>query len=171
VSITSATSGATICYTTNGSTPAATTPGTCSTGTTLANGGTVTVSTSETLRAIATQSGFANSAVASANYTIGAADFSLSASPTSLTISRGSSGSSTVTVTAINGFSSVVSLTLQGLPNKTNYSFTPSSVTGSGSSTLKITVNKPASPGNYALMITGSGGGVTHTTTLTLTIN
>ncbi|MGD0224683.1 MAG: glycoside hydrolase family 88 protein [Terriglobia bacterium] len=70
VSITSTTSGATICYTTNGSTPAANTPGTCSTGTALANGGSVMVSTSETLEAIGTENGFTNSAVGSATYTI-----------------------------------------------------------------------------------------------------
>jgi hypothetical protein len=71
VTISSTTSGATICYTTNGTTPAATTPGTCSTGTTLANGGSVTVSTSETLEAIATESAFTNSTVATGTYTIG----------------------------------------------------------------------------------------------------
>ena len=70
VSITSATSGATICYTTDGSAPAANTPGTCSTGTALANGGSVLVSTSETLEAIGTENGFTNSALGSASYTI-----------------------------------------------------------------------------------------------------
>ena len=70
VTISSATSGATLCYTTNGTTPAANTPGTCSTGTTLANGGTVTVSVSETLQAIGTESGLTNSAVGSAAYVI-----------------------------------------------------------------------------------------------------
>ncbi|HUO38862.1 MAG TPA: Ig-like domain repeat protein [Mycobacterium sp.] len=70
VTITSATGGATICYTTNGTTPAATSPGTCSTGTTLANGGAVSVAVSETLEAIATESGLNNSGVASAAYTI-----------------------------------------------------------------------------------------------------
>ena len=73
VTIRSATSGAILCYTTDGSIPAAATPGTCSTGATLANGGTVTVSTAETLAALATESGFTNSAVASASYTISAA--------------------------------------------------------------------------------------------------
>ena len=72
VSITSATSGATICYTTNGSTPAANTPGTCSTGTALANGGSITVRTSETLEALGTENGFTNSAVGSSSYTISA---------------------------------------------------------------------------------------------------
>ncbi len=70
VSITSATSGATICYTTNGSAPAANIPGTCSTGTALANGGSVMVSTSETLKAIGTENGFTNSAVGGASYII-----------------------------------------------------------------------------------------------------
>jgi hypothetical protein len=72
VTITSATSGATICYTTDGSNPAASTPGTCSAGTTLANGAAVTVSTSETLKAIATESGFTNSGAGSAAYVINA---------------------------------------------------------------------------------------------------
>ena len=70
VSITSTTGGVTICYTTDGSTPAANTPGTCSTGTAMANGGSVTVSTSQTLKAIGTESTFTNSAVGSASYTI-----------------------------------------------------------------------------------------------------
>jgi hypothetical protein len=71
VTITSTTNGATICYTIDGTTPTATSPGTCSTGTTLANGGAVTVSISEILEAIATESGFSNSGVASATYAIG----------------------------------------------------------------------------------------------------
>src|SRR5208282_5049533 len=70
VTISSITSGATICYTTNGTTPAANSPGACSNGTPLANGGTVTVGGSETLQAIGTESGLTNSAVGSASYTI-----------------------------------------------------------------------------------------------------
>ena len=68
VTISTATSGATICYTTNGTTPAAGTPGTCSTGSSYS--GPVSVASSETLRAIATKTGYTNSSVASAAYTI-----------------------------------------------------------------------------------------------------
>ena len=68
VTISTATSGATICYTTNGTTPAAGTPGTCSTGSTYS--GPVSVASSETLRAIVTKTGYTNSSVASAAYTI-----------------------------------------------------------------------------------------------------
>jgi hypothetical protein len=62
VTIATATGGATIRYTTDGSTP------TTTTGTVYA--GPVTVSTTTTLKAIAFESGFTNSAVSSASYTI-----------------------------------------------------------------------------------------------------
>lgn len=75
ITITSATSGVTICYTTSGADPTATTPGTCDGGsTTLANGGSFSLSTSATVKAIATLSGNINSAVGSAAYTIGSGD-------------------------------------------------------------------------------------------------
>ena len=60
--------GATLCYTTDGSTPTATTPGTCSHGTTYS--GPFSVGTTETVNAIGTEVGFANSSVASAFYMI-----------------------------------------------------------------------------------------------------
>lgn len=61
-------SGATICYTTNGTTPAATTEGTCSTGTTYSSA--ITVSSTETIQALATESGYTNSSVGSGVYAI-----------------------------------------------------------------------------------------------------
>lgn len=63
VTISSTTSGATIRYTTDGTTPTATT------GTTLSNGGTVSISESCTLKAVAVLSGTASS-VTSGTYTI-----------------------------------------------------------------------------------------------------
>jgi hypothetical protein len=67
---TSSTSGAVLCYTTDGSTPTATTPGTCSTGTTLANGGSVTFSTSTSFNVIATAAAYTNSSLATFAYTV-----------------------------------------------------------------------------------------------------
>jgi len=61
-------SGATGCYTVDGSTPAATTAGSCSHG--FSYSGTFAVSTSETVNALATESGWTNSSVANAAYTI-----------------------------------------------------------------------------------------------------
>lgn len=68
VTISTTTSGATICYTTDGTTPTAVTPGTCTTGTTYSSA--ITVSATETINAIATETGYQNSSVGSATYTI-----------------------------------------------------------------------------------------------------
>lgn len=68
VTISTTTSGATICYTVDGSTPLAATPGTCSHGTTYSTA--VSVSSIETINAIATKTALLNSAAGSAVYTI-----------------------------------------------------------------------------------------------------
>jgi hypothetical protein len=135
VTISDTTAGATIFYTTDGSTPStASTPYT----------GTITVNATETIKAIATATGFANSAVATATYTINlpAPDFQLSVNPSTLTIVAGQSGTATFTVTPKNGFNSQVSFACSGLPSEAACSFSPTSVTPSGAavtSTLTVT--------------------------------
>src|SRR5262249_56979620 len=65
--------------------------------------------------------------------------FTVSVTPTSQTVSRGSSTQYAVTISAQGGFSGTVNLSLSGLPPRTSSSFNPASVVGSGSSTLKVT--------------------------------
>ena len=74
--ISSRTPGATICYRTDGVDPAATTPGTCDAGSTAGtvsadgnNQASFTLSSSATVKALATKAGFTNSAVTSNAYT------------------------------------------------------------------------------------------------------
>jgi len=98
-------------------------------------------------------------------------DFSLSASPSSLTVTAGNAATSTVTVAALNGFSGSVSLSVSGLPTGATGSFTPPSVTGSGTSTLNISTLNTAPPGSYTLVVTGTSGSLTHTVSVTLTVN
>ena len=100
-----------------------------------------------------------------------AADFSLTASPTSATVSRKSSAKFTITVVAIGSFSSAATFKVSGLPSRTNGTFSPSSVTGSGNSTLTISTNKNSPAGTFSLTITATGGGITHSTGVTLTIH
>ncbi len=99
-------------------------------------------------------------------------NFTISASPTSISISPGNSGHSTITTTISGGFDSAIALSATGQPSRVTVSFSPSSIPapGSGSSTMTITVNRRASAGTYPITVKGTGGGVNHTTTVTLTI-
>jgi hypothetical protein len=135
VSISDATAGAAIYYTTNG-----TAPSTSST----AYSSPITVSATETLEAIATASGYSASNVASAAYTVNLPppDFIVAASPSLQTVTAGQNGSTSITVTPQNGFNSAVAFTCAVLPAGPTCSFSPTSVTPSGSaisSTLTVT--------------------------------
>ncbi|HEV2133805.1 MAG TPA: chitobiase/beta-hexosaminidase C-terminal domain-containing protein [Terracidiphilus sp.] len=63
-------SGATCCFTADGSTPTATTPGTCANGNPYTGTSQISVTSTGQRIALATESGWANSALASASYTI-----------------------------------------------------------------------------------------------------
>jgi hypothetical protein len=129
VSISDTTPNAVIYYTTNGNPPTASS-------TQYSNS--ITVSTTETVQAIAVASGYTNSSIGSAAFTINLPppSFSMGISPTSLTIQSGGSGSVTVTVTPANGFNSAVSFVCSGLPSGAACSFSPQQVTPSGSAAL-----------------------------------
>jgi glycosyl hydrolase family 113 len=97
-------------------------------------------------------------------------NFTLSASPTSLTVNRGASGASTITITRSGGFTSAVSLSATGLPSGVTATFNPPSATG-GSSALTLAASSTAATGTVNVTINGSGGGLNRSTTLSLTVN
>lgn len=97
-------------------------------------------------------------------------DFGISVTPSSQTVTRGSSTSYTVTMGALNGFTGTVSLSASGLPNHASASFNPASVTSSGNSTLKVQTGSMTHTGTFALTITGTSGSLTHSTTVKLVV-
>lgn len=97
-------------------------------------------------------------------------NFSLSASPSLVSIAQGSSGSSTITSTVSGGFNSAIGLTASGQPSGVTVSFSPSSITGAGTSTMHITVASTTATGTYPITVTGTSGSTVHTTTVTLTV-
>jgi hypothetical protein len=97
-------------------------------------------------------------------------DFTVADSPASITVARNSTGQSTVTIGALNGFSGTVTLSVTGQGARVTTALSPTSVTGSGSSTLSVTVGKRATTGTRTLTITGTSGSLTHSVNLTLTI-
>ena len=114
-------------------------------------------------------SGLINALAGSSTQTPG---FTISASPTSLSVAQGASGSTTITTAVVDGFDSAVSLSASGLPTGVTATFTPTSIAapGSGTSTLKLAVAATTVAGTYSITVTGSGGGVTQTTTVALTV-
>ncbi len=98
-------------------------------------------------------------------------DFTLAASPSSVTVTAGSSASYTATVSALNGFSGSVSLTANGLPSGATASFTPAAVSGSGSSTLAVSTSATTPAGTYTLTTMGTSGSLSHITSVTLMVN
>src|SRR5271165_5611122 len=98
-------------------------------------------------------------------------DFSISASPSSQTVTAGLGTTYNITVGALNGFTGMVNLSVNGLPSGATGSFTPPSVTGSGTSGLAVSTTSGTAAGTYPLTITGTSGTLTHSTTVTLVVN
>ncbi len=99
-----------------------------------------------------------------------APDFTMAASPGSQTVVAGTGTSYTATVTALNGFTGNVALSVTGLPTGATVTFNPASITNSGSSTASITTSAATPPGTYPLTFTGTSGSVQHSDTPTLIV-
>jgi kumamolisin len=95
--------------------------------------------------------------------------FTLSDSPSSLTITQGGSGTSTITVHDVNGFTGSVTLSASGLPSGVTATFGTNPTTGT--SVLTLTANATATTGTATVTITGTSGSLSATTTLALTVN
>ena len=93
----------------------------------------------------------------------------ISASPNFLTTFPGASGTSTILVNSLGGFSGSANLAVSGLPNGVTAAF--STNPAAGSSVLTITAATSATPGNYPLTITGTAGNLTSIASLALTID
>ncbi len=98
--------------------------------------------------------------------------FSLSASPASVSVAAGSSGTSSITSAVTGTFSSAIVLTASGQPTGVTVSFSPASIAapGSGTSTMTMTLAATTAAGTYPITVTGTGGGVTQTVQVSLTV-
>src|SRR5260370_937611 len=97
--------------------------------------------------------------------TFGFTDFTVAASPPAAVI-VGTSATSTITVTALNGFSGVVSLADTVPPNLSCGAIAPSSITGSGTATVSCSSTIAAT---YTLTVTGASETLSYSATATFT--
>jgi len=93
--------------------------------------------------------------------TITGPDYSLSATPSALTITAGSSSTSTISVNPVSGFSSAVDLSA-GADTGLTVSFNPSTITPDETSILTIEVATTVSPGSYTVDVQGASGSFAH---------
>jgi kumamolisin len=96
--------------------------------------------------------------------------FSLSGSLASVSVAQGSSGSSTISSTVTGGFDSAITLSATGQPTGVTVSFSPTSITGAGTSTMTMTVGSSTVTGTYSITVTGTSGSTSETTTVSLTV-
>lgn len=95
--------------------------------------------------------------------------FTVSVSPNSASVSRGQSTSATVKVQGTSGSGPTISLSASGQPSGVTVSFSP--LTGSGNSTMRVSVSRNAATGTYPITITAKSGSTSQTATYTLQVS
>jgi len=130
-------------------------------------------------QAVAGATGYASSAASvtlatgattTKSFTLAASpDFTITASPGTQTVAAGQAASYAVQVTPVQGFSSTVTLSASGLPAGASAGFNPPAI-ASGSSTLSVNTASTTPGGTYTLTINGIGGGVQHSTQISLVV-
>jgi hypothetical protein len=101
---------------------------------------------------------------------------SIAASPSSLSVAQGTSGTSTISTTAGQLAGQSVTLSVSGLPAGATASFQPVIITepaaaaGGQDSTLTLSAGPDTPPGTYTVTVTGASASTTLTTQITFTV-
>jgi subtilase family serine protease len=88
--------------------------------------------------------------------------FTIAAAPASLSVTEGASGTSTISVTPLNGFTGTPTLAVGTLPTGVTAAFT--------GTTLKLTASASALVGPATVTITGTSGAISAQATVALTV-
>ncbi|MFN8028066.1 MAG: hypothetical protein U0W40_17380 [Acidimicrobiia bacterium] len=97
------------------------------------------------------------------------ADFTVAASPTTVSVTKGTSGSSTLTLASLNGFNAPVALKATVSPATGLTATVPSSVTVNGTATAALGL-QATTPGTYTVTVTATSGATVHTANVTVTV-
>src|SRR5207249_4007535 len=95
---------------------------------------------------------------------LGSPDFSLTTTPPSQPVNQGGAATYSVGSSANNGFAGVITFSAAGLPPGASASFSPASVTGSGTSIMTLTAAATTPTGSFPIAVKATSGSLTHTT-------
>jgi|GEM_PF-6990683 len=97
-------------------------------------------------------------------------DFSLS-NQGDQSVIQGNSVNNVINATLVSGTSQSVSYSVSGLPAGVTSSFTPTACSPTCSTTLTLSTGVSTPTGTYPITVTGTGGGISRTTSFNLTIS
>ena len=104
--------------------------------------------------------------------TINKPGFGLTSSNPAISVVQGALGASTtITSTVLNGFDSAISLSSSGEPTGVTVTFSPTSITGAGTSTMSLSVSPTTAIGTYNIKVTGTSGSITEIVTVSLSVS
>ena len=135
---------------------------------------TLTVSSSAVGTYTVTVTGTSGSSSHSVTIAVNVQDFTLAVNPSSLSLATGTSGTVTINLASMAGFTGPVSLSAVCTPSGPKLSLSSSTISlssgGSGTSTLTVRTFHKIPPGTYTITITATSGSLTHTATVVLTV-
>lgn len=97
-------------------------------------------------------------------------DFAIDVEPSNRTVARGGTANYTVSVRSIGGFNGPVSLSLDGVPFDTTYSFSPGTVVGEGGSSLVVGTVRTTPGCTHSLTIRGTSGSLVRSSSIRLVV-
>lgn len=97
--------------------------------------------------------------------------FALSLSSASISVTAGGDAASVVTTLVAGGFNSTVALSASGQPSGVTVQFSPTSISGAGTSQVTFSVGASVAGGSYTITITGTSGAIAETATISLTVS
>ncbi len=99
-----------------------------------------------------------------------APDFSLSLVPSSLSVAQAASGQTSLSASAVNGFSGTIAVTAAGLPAGVTISPATVTLTPGTSQSLTVNVDPSAALGSAVITFTGVSGSLSHPVSLNLNV-
>ena len=119
----------------------------------------------------ATQTGNSTYAAATAvTQSFAVTGFTVSASPTTVAVPQSETGTSTITITDVGGFSGTVALSASNLPSGVTASFAAGSMAGTQVLTLSASLSAAITTSPVTVTITGTSGLLTETASIALSI-